>query len=236
MAALTGIEGVIFDLDGTLIDYEGASHEALNRPLQRRGRAVSWEQHAKIVGMKPEDWSRLILEDVGVLSSELTADQYAAEYFAEVESLYATIPAWAGTLCLLRQLRARNFPLAIATSTPRPSFEKKMVHHVDILVHMSAVVTGDEVQHGKPAPDIFLEAARRLGCDPARCIVFEDAPAGVTGAHAAGSQAVGLPDPRMPSNAKRLADLRPRWLLADGIGTFDVSSIGAPASPSRRSK
>ena len=86
-------------------------------------------------------------------------------------------------------------------------------------------VTGDEVANGKPAPDIFIEAARRIGCDPKKCIVFEDSPSGIAGAHAAGCLAVALPDARMPSNAGRFTELAPRWSLAEGIGAFDPSQI-----------
>ena len=142
------VEGIIFDLDGTLIDYEGASHVALDRPLLRRGHSLSWELHAQIVGTKPEDWSRKILEVCGLNTAE--APRYAEEYFEEVDSLYQSIPAWQGTLLLLEKLRSAGFPLAIATSSPRSSFEKKMIYHSEILCKMAAVVTGDEVVHGKP--------------------------------------------------------------------------------------
>ena len=100
-----------------------------------------------------------------------------------------------------------------------------MAHHAEILALVDAVVTGDEVRRGKPAPDIFVEAARRLGCAPRRCVVFEDAPAGVQGAHGAGCACVALPDRRMPANASRLAALRPAWTLAGGIGDFPVDEI-----------
>lgn len=85
------------------------------------------------------------------------------EYRAELQGLYPSVPAWAGSLPLVRQLREAGFPCAIATSSERAAFEKKMVHHPEILCRMSAVVCGDEVAKGKPAPDIFLEACRRLG-------------------------------------------------------------------------
>ena len=225
MATSIPVEGIVFDLDGTLIDYEGASHVALAMALERCGRSFSWNLHASIVGTKPEDWSRNILEALGVPPEELTPEKYVAEYFEDVVALYETIPAWDGCLELLVKLQAAGFPMAIATSSPRASFDEKMQYHAPLLTKMSAVVTGDEVRHGKPAPDIFLEACRRLGCDPQRCVVFEDSPAGISGAHAAGCLAVALPDARMPSNAPCFMKLRPQWSLPRGIGTFDVGSI-----------
>lgn len=232
MAPLS-VEGIIFDVDGTLIDYEGASHTALRRPVERRGRPYSWQLHAKIIGTIPDDWSRIILAEAGIPPEELTQAQYISEYFEEIASLYSSIPAWPGCVALLEKLQSAGFPMAMATSSPRASFDKKMQHHAALVTKMAAVVTGDEVRRGKPAPDIFLEAARRLGCDPRKCIVFEDAPFGITGAHAAGCLAVALPDPRMPMNEGRFTELSPRWLLKDGIGTFDVTSISR-VPPSRR--
>ena len=130
-------EGIIFDLDGTLIDYEGASHIALAQPLERRGRDLPWELHAQIVGTKPEDWSRNVLAACSPpLTDELPAAAYVAEYFEAVESLYPAIPAWPGTLELLGRLSAAGYPMAIATSSPRSSFDKKMAHHPTILAHM----------------------------------------------------------------------------------------------------
>ena len=227
------VEGIIFDLDGTLIDYEGASHIALARPLERRGFAFSWETHARIVGTKPEDWSRVILSECNVPADVLSPEAYVDEYFSEVRALYEGIPAWEGTLSLLTRLQEAGYPMAIATSSPRSSFDKKMQFHAAILTKMGAVVTGDEVCRGKPAPDIFLEAARRLGCDPRRCIVFEDSPHGIEGAHRAGSLAAALPDPRFPTLAPRFDALRPRWVLFGGIGEFDVRGL-VRSPPSRR--
>jgi HAD superfamily hydrolase (TIGR01509 family) len=162
----------------------------------------------------------------------LTPQEYASEYFDEIEGMYAGIPAWPGALLLLKRLRSAGFPLAIATSSPRASFEKKMAFHVEIVTAMTAIVTGDEVPRGKPHPDIFVEAARRLGCDPTRCIVFEDSPAGVAGAQAAGCLVVALPDGRMSGNAGKFAELQPRWLLSS-ISEFDTATIEASPRRSR---
>ena len=91
-AAPRPVEGIIFDLDGTLIDYEGASHVALSRPLERRGLPpLGWDLHATIVGTKVEDWSAALVRARGV-AHLLTPEQYAAEYFEEVEGLCVSIP------------------------------------------------------------------------------------------------------------------------------------------------
>ncbi|CAL1150955.1 unnamed protein product [Cladocopium goreaui] len=219
------VQAVIFDLDGTLIDFEGVSHVALEAPLARRGAKLPWELHGKIVGRKAEDWSAQILEELKMPKTVLKAEKYVQEYMNDLKVLYGTIQAWPGTLHLLRRLKEMEVPMAIATSSPRPSFNQKMEYHKEILKLMDVVVTGDEVKRGKPQPDIFLEAARRLGKDATKCLVFEDSALGIAGAQAAGSLTVALPDPRFPENARKLADLKPTWLLKDGIGQFDPEEL-----------
>lgn len=234
------IEGLIFDLDGTLLDYEGISHRALEAPLSRRDKSLSWELHGQIVGKKAEDWSRIILDELGVSEKTLTPEDYVKEYFEELEDLYNSLKPFANTVKLLHSLNDRGFPMAIATSSPRDSFDKKMKRHPEIMQVMKAVVTGDEVECGKPSADIFLEAARRIGCDPKRCIVFEDSPSGILGGQRAGCYVAALPDPRFRANEKKIEGLKPTWILYDGIASFSsvcLNSITkvAPRKPEARS-
>ena len=84
-----------------------------------------------------------------------------------------------GASRLLRHLAKHNIPIAVATSTSRESFNRKMQAHADLRDCVGCVVCGDEVAKGKPAPDTFLKAADLLKMDPSQCIVFEDAPAGI---------------------------------------------------------
>ncbi|CAK0864865.1 unnamed protein product [Prorocentrum cordatum] len=119
---------------------------------------------------------------------------------------------------LVSHLSTLGVRMAIATSSVRKSFDTKMTYHPKLLAPMEVVVTGDDpaVHRGKPAPDIFLEAARRLGAQPGECVVFEDSPHGITAAKAAGMHAVAVPDPRLPGNdfshADRVVSSLRQWL------------------------
>ena len=232
-AAAAPVVGFLFDLDGTLLAFETASHAALNAalrgvPLPRgsvgvtrtttttttttstdaAAEPVSWRIHASIVGTKEEDWSREVLRAVGVDEASLTPKEFARRWHEEIDAALGEMELMPGALELVRGLR-RRFPrarMAIATSSVRGNFAKKMRRHAELLVEMDAVVTGDQVERGKPAPDIFVEAARRIGVDPSRCVVFEDAPAGVRAGQAAGAMVVAVPDPRFAEwNAPKFA-------------------------------
>ena len=131
--------------------------------------------------------------------------------------------SWAKLLSLLGELRGKGFHCAIVTNASRADFERKMASRKAVLEAMDAIVTGNEVDRPKPAPDLFVEAARRLRVDPTRCLVFDESPAGVAGAQTAGmlSAAVG------PRVAERFAALAPDWLLRD-ISAFDPRDIALP--------
>ena len=115
-AAKLSVDAVIFDLDGTLLDYEGLSHELLATPLAARGFELTWELHAAIVGTRPERWSAQILEALGVPADVLSAEAYVAEYDAALEKRCGDIEPIAGAQELIDALLALGVPLALATS------------------------------------------------------------------------------------------------------------------------
>lgn len=199
-AATSSFLCAIFDLDGTLIDYEGASHIALRDGLGDavEAGAFTWELHGSIIGTRPESWSRNILAALRISPETLTSEQYVDRYHDLMEDLYKTIGPMPGAITLVEELQRRGVRLAIATSSIRDSFDKKMAYHPRLLSPMEVIVTGDDpaVKRGKPSPDIFLEAARRLGVNPKDCVVFEDAPSGIAAAREAGMHAVAIPDSR----------------------------------------
>eukprot|EP00929_Paragymnodinium_shiwhaense_P083017 TRINITY_DN44062_c0_g1_i1.p1 TRINITY_DN44062_c0_g1~~TRINITY_DN44062_c0_g1_i1.p1 ORF type:complete len:266 (-),score=47.30 TRINITY_DN44062_c0_g1_i1:68-805(-) len=200
----------VFDLDGTLLDFEAISHVCLKEGLQGSGKEqeFTWELHASIIGMRYEAWSQKILTGLGVDQKVFTPEMYVQGYEKTLQGLYGDIKPTKGAVELVRRLKALGVKMAIATSSPGPAFEKKMKYHPEILEAMDAVVCGDDpaVKCGKPAPDIFLEAAKRINAPPEECAAFEDSPHGIRAAHDAGMFTVAIPDARLPGNDFSLAD------------------------------
>ena len=130
-----------------------------------------------------------------------------------------------GAQQLVRHLKQHQVPIAVGTSSSQMSFGEKITRHGDWFALFDTIVTADdpEVTAAKPAPDIFLTAARRLGVAPGECLVFEDSPFGVTAAKAAGMRVLAVPDPAMADT---------KFAHADGIlrslKGFQPAACGLP--------
>ena len=196
---------VIFDLDGVLHDTERLYTMAAQTVVGRFGKRYGLEEKLELMGRAELDSARRLIER---LDLPLTPAEYVAERGVELARLVTTSEPIAGAPELVATLRARGVPRAVATSSSRSWFELKTRHHAWFR-HFSVVVCGDdpEVPRLKPDPAIFLVAARRLGAAPERCLVFEDSPAGVRAAAAAGMQVVALLDPHVRVEAAPGADL-----------------------------
>lgn len=183
---------VLFDLDGVLLDTERLYTEATQTIVGRFGKTFTWEIKREAMGRDAHASARIVLERLGV---PLTSDEFLAERDPILEALVADCRAMEGAEAFVRTLVNRGVPVAIATSSDRRLYELKARPHpwFDLF---AAVVCGDDprVVAKKPAPDIFLVAASELRADPARCLVFEDSPAGVEAALAAGMRVVALPE------------------------------------------
>lgn len=218
---------VIFDLDGTLIDFEVISEEVLNDVLSATPNLASTQRvtrahHNSIIGMKKSDWSAKLLADLDVHESVLSPTDFAQKWTERLVERHAHIRPMPGAGILIEQLKEANIPMAIATSSDAAQCESKLSYHPDIRDAMRVIVTGDEVTNGKPAPDIFLLTAKKLGVAPENCIVVEDSLHGVEAAIAAGMIAVAVLDERfggsdplitsrLPSNAVRADSLLGVW-------------------------
>lgn len=196
---------VIFDLDGVLLDTERLYTIAAQSVVGRYGKRYGWDLKLSLMGRAELESAQLL---VAHLELPLTAEDYIAARSVELERLVRTCEPMEGAPELVALLRQRGIPLAVATSSSRRWFELKTSHH-EWFVDFDLIVCGDdpEITRPKPDPTIFLAAARRLGAAPDRCLVFEDSPAGVGAAVAAGMQVVGLIDPGVQLDTVPGADL-----------------------------
>jgi pseudouridine-5'-monophosphatase len=186
---------VIFDLDGTLLDTESLYTEAAQRIVGRFGKAYGWDIKQHTMGGAPLAGARYVVSALGL---PLTPEAYLAEREAIMDVLCEDVPACAGAVALVEALHARGVPLAIGTSGPRTLTTLKLRPH-PFKARMRAIVCSDDpgITDAKPAPDIFLAAARALSADPADCLVIEDTPKGLEAALRAGMRAIVVPDRHM---------------------------------------
>ena len=181
---------VIFDIDGTLVD---------NMHLHAAAFGVFAERHG-LPALTPEDRARLDgrrnSEIFPILFKRDVPREEWRQYEEEKESLYrelsrGRLAPMPGLKKLIRRLRDDGIAVALATSAPEPNVTHTLAE-LGLGDVFPIIVRGDQVPRGKPAPDVFLEAARQLNVPPAQCLVFEDAPMGVVAAQAAGMRVVAL--------------------------------------------
>lgn len=181
--------GVIFDMDGVLVDSAQAHRRSWQLLAEQTGRTITDQQFASTFGQP----SRQIIRQLW--GPHLT-DQLVAELDQRKEQIYRQliahrIPTMPGALDLIRRLQQAGAKLAIGSSGP-PANIDLVIDSLGIRQSFSAIVTGMDVTRGKPDPEVFLLAAKRLQLPAHRCAVIEDAPAGILAAHRAGMAAVGL--------------------------------------------
>lgn len=213
-------ECAIFDLDGVLLDTEPFYTTATQRIVGEWGKVFDWSIKKNMIG-RPSLESAAYLVDA--LDLPISAEEYLSRRSKELETLFLGAKEKPGAEAFVRGLAARGLPLAVATSSERRLFELKTGHHQAWFGLFDAIVVGDDprVGRGKPAPDIFLVAAKELGVAPSEALVFEDAPAGLAAGLAAGMRVVALPDPAMDRSAYAEADV-----VADSFADLDLEGLG----------
>ncbi|GHI83869.1 HAD family hydrolase [Streptomyces xanthophaeus] len=182
---------VIFDLDGTLVDSEPNYYESGRRTLERHGVPdFTWEQHSRFIGIGTLETLEILRERYGIGApvDQLLAEQNAAY----LELARTSTEAFPEMRKFVERLYAEGVPMAVASGSSREAIDAVLAGTgLDGL--LTTAVSAEEVAHGKPAPDVFLEAARRLGARPADCVVVEDAAPGALAARAAGMDCVAVP-------------------------------------------
>jgi HAD superfamily hydrolase (TIGR01509 family) len=195
------IEAVAFDLDGVLVDSEQAWDDARRQLAEERGGRWSERAQKDMMGMSSIEWSRYMHDVVGLPDAP---DEISAEVVRRLESLYRErLPIVPGAVEAVERIAAQ-WPLAVASSSNRPL--------IDLFLELSSLakffrvtVSSEEVARGKPAPDVYLEAARRLGYEPGECAAVEDSENGIRSVVAAGMRVIAIPNRAFPPSSEALA-------------------------------
>jgi HAD superfamily hydrolase (TIGR01509 family) len=207
------IEAVIFDLDGVIVDSEQVWDRVRRGFVQAHGGTWREDSSRHMMGQSTGEWARYLTTDLGVkLSEEEVADQVIEAMKHDYER---QLPLVRGAAEVVRHLAAA-WPLAVASGSPMVLIEA-VLEGGSIRGAFKVLVTCDEVAAGKPAPDVYLEAARRLGVSPERCAVVEDSSNGIKSAAAAGAVIVAIPNRMYPPDGSALG-------LADAVLT-DIEQL-----------
>ena len=188
------IEAVVFDLDGVLIDSEPVWESVRRQVVASRGGHWAPDAQRRLMGMSTQEWARYLSTDLGV---GLPPDQVAALVIDQMAARYQQeLPLMPGAVQAVRGLAA-SWPLAVASSSP-PSLIETVLDAAEIRACFVAVLSTEQVPHGKPAPDIYLAAAERLGIPSLACAGVEDSSNGVRSAKNAGLAVIAIPHPDYP--------------------------------------
>jgi HAD superfamily hydrolase (TIGR01509 family) len=202
MAEHPAVEAVVFDMDGVLVETEHLWDEVREALTTEWGGRYTPEAQEAMMGMSSSEWSRYLHETVGLREPP---EAINAEVVRRMLERYETdLPVVPGAVEAVRRLAADGFRLAVASSSNRELIDA-VLRHLELASLFVVTVSSEEVARGKPSPDVYLETARRLGVEPARCVAVEDSASGIRAAHAAGMRVIAYPNRHYPPAADVLA-------------------------------
>jgi HAD superfamily hydrolase (TIGR01509 family) len=195
------IEAVVFDLDGVLVDSEQVWDEVRREYVISKGGRWTDRAQRDMMGMSSVEWSRYVAEELGV---DKPPEEISKDIAGRVGEVYRdALPLLPGAREAVERLAAR-WPLAIASSSNREIIDL-VLEAGELGPYFEATVSSEEVGAGKPAPDVYLEAARRLGVDASACAAIEDSHNGIRSAKAAGMRVIAIPNTHYPPDEESLA-------------------------------
>ena len=213
----------MFDMDGVLIDSEHVWDDVRETLARERGGRYTPEAQRAMMGMSSPEWSRYMHDAVGLAESPEEINALVVEQM--LERYAGEPPLLPGAVEAVERLAA-EWPLAIASSSNRELIDAVLAH-TPLGPLFRVTVSSEEVARGKPAPDVYLEAARQLGAEPARCVAIEDSSNGLRSAAAAAMAVIAVPNPHYPPSAGALALAAVRVTVPGDVTPALVVQAGA---------
>lgn len=208
---MTDVEAVVFDLDGVLVDSETMWDEVRRAFASHHGGTWLPTSTRAMQGMSTPEWAAYLVSDVGV---QLTPDEVARGVVEEMATHYeAGPPVLPGAVEVVREVASR-WPVAIASSSP-PVLIRSFLDATGLADVVGVALSSEEAGAGKPAPDVYLLAAEKLGVTASRCAAVEDSTNGLRSALAAGMTVYAVPNPHFPPDPEVLAEVTVLRELAD---------------------
>jgi HAD superfamily hydrolase (TIGR01509 family) len=195
------IEAVVFDMDGVLVDTEHLWDEVREALTEEWGGRYTPEAQEAMMGMSSPEWSRYLHEVVGLREPPEVINAEVVRRMLERYEM--DLPVVPGAVEAVRRLAAAGYRLAVASSSNRELIDG-VLRRLQLTSVFDVTVSSEEVARGKPAPDVYLETARRLGVEPARCVAIEDSASGIRAAHSAGMRVIAYPNRHYPPAAEVL--------------------------------
>ena len=215
---VSAVEAVVFDLDGVIIDTEEVWEDVRRSYVAEHGRQFLPDSQQQMMGMSTGEWSRHLSVDVGV---DRTPEQVAADVLGRMAERYrADLPLIAGSVDAVRRVAAR-YPVALASSSARVLIDQ-VLRTAGLTDVFRVTLSTEEVPRGKPAPDVYLAAADRLGLSPRACAAVEDSSNGLRSAAAAGLAVIAVPHGVYPPAEDALAAAD---LVIGGLDELTVAVI-----------
>ena len=214
------IEAVVFDLDGVLLDSEAVWDRARRSVAEEDGGRWDPAATAAMQGMSSPEWAHYMHEELGV---ERPESDIVRRVVKRVLDAYKKRVPWLPGAAATVERMAERWPLALASSANRDVIDRVLALG-GLGKAFTVTVSSEEVPRGKPAPDVYLEAARRLGCEPARCAAVEDSTNGIRSALSAGLAVVAVPNREYPPDPAVTAQAA---LVVGGLDQLSVAAVEA---------